>query len=147
MDVKWLEDFLALARTRSFSAAARERQVTQPAFSRRIRALEFWAGVPLVDRSSHPVAITAAGRKFRETAEEAIRLLDSARDDLRAGSDSARPTIAVTALHSLATGFFPRWLKDMQRGTGDFDSRLMASGYQSCLASISDGGYDFMLTF
>lgn len=107
MDVKWLEDFVALARTRSFSAAARERHVTQPAFSRRIRALESWAGVSLVDRSSHPIAITAAGRKFRETAEETIRMLGSARDDLRAGSDTVRPTVFVAALHTLATGFFP----------------------------------------
>ena len=39
MDHKWLEDFLALARERSFSRAAELRHVTQPQFSRRIRAL------------------------------------------------------------------------------------------------------------
>lgn len=147
MDVKWLEDFVALARTRSFSAAARERHVTQPAFSRRIRALESWAGVSLVDRSSHPIAITAAGRKFRETAEETIRMLGSARDDLRARSDTVRPTVFVAALHTLATGFFPHWLSEMQAKAGAFNSRLMASDYQSCIASISHGDCDFMLTF
>lgn len=147
MDIKWLEDFVALARTRSFSTAARERHVTQPAFSRRIRALESWAGVSLVDRSSQPIVITSAGRKFRETAEETIRMLGTARDDLRAGGDSARPTVFVTALHTLATGFFPRWLNEMQGGAGAFNSRLMASDYQSCIASLSDGDCDFMLTF
>ena len=40
MDHKWLEDFIALARERSFSRAAEQRHVTQPQFSRRIRALE-----------------------------------------------------------------------------------------------------------
>ena len=40
MDQKLLEDFLSLCRHRSFSHAAQERNVTQPAFSRRIRALE-----------------------------------------------------------------------------------------------------------
>ena len=40
MELKWLEDFVALAENGSFSKAAKARYVTQPAFSRRIRALE-----------------------------------------------------------------------------------------------------------
>ena len=40
LESKWLEDFSALAATRSFSQAAERRFVTQPAFSRRIRSLE-----------------------------------------------------------------------------------------------------------
>ena len=46
METKWLEDFLSLARTMNFSRSADERFVTQPAFSRRIKALEVWAGAP-----------------------------------------------------------------------------------------------------
>jgi len=37
-----------LAERRNFSRAAEARHVTQPAFSRRIRALEDWVGTPLV---------------------------------------------------------------------------------------------------
>jgi DNA-binding transcriptional LysR family regulator len=51
MDTKWLEDFHSLVETRSFSRAAQLRHVTQPAFSRRIHALEAWeltVGVRLV---------------------------------------------------------------------------------------------------
>ena len=40
METKWLEDFVSLAETRSFSRSAQLRHVTQPAFSRRIQALE-----------------------------------------------------------------------------------------------------------
>ena len=40
MDTDWLKDFLCLAGTRSFSQAAKERGLSQPAFSRRIQALE-----------------------------------------------------------------------------------------------------------
>ena len=54
METKWLEDFVSLAETRSFSRSAHLRHVTQPAFSRRIQALEAWAGIDLVDRSSYP---------------------------------------------------------------------------------------------
>ena len=61
METKWLEDFVSLAETRSFSRSAQLRHVTQPAFSRRIQALEAWAGTDLVDRSSYPTRLTAAG--------------------------------------------------------------------------------------
>ncbi|MCB2102451.1 MAG: LysR family transcriptional regulator, partial [Rhodobacterales bacterium] len=37
MELSWLEDFVALAETGSFSRAAERRNLTQPAFSRRIR--------------------------------------------------------------------------------------------------------------
>ena len=55
VDIKWLEDFLSLADSRSFSRSAHERHVTQPAFSRRIRALEAWAGYS--DRLLHGEAV------------------------------------------------------------------------------------------
>ena len=47
LESKWLEDFSALAATRSFSQAAERRFVTQPAFSRRIRSLEAALGLQL----------------------------------------------------------------------------------------------------
>ena len=60
MDTKWLEDFVSLAETRSFSRSAQLRHVTQPAFSRRIQALEAWAGTDLVDRSSYPTRFASS---------------------------------------------------------------------------------------
>ena len=60
-ETKWLEDFVSLAETRSFSRSAQLHHVTQPAFSRRIQALEAWAGTDLVDRSSYPTRLTLAG--------------------------------------------------------------------------------------
>ena len=51
MESKWLEDFVSLAETGSFSRSAALRHVTQPAFSRRIRSLEAWLGADLIDRS------------------------------------------------------------------------------------------------
>jgi DNA-binding transcriptional LysR family regulator len=54
MNLIWFEDFMALASTGNFSRAAEERHMTQPAFSRRIRALEEWLGVVLIDRRRTP---------------------------------------------------------------------------------------------
>ena len=61
LETKWLEDFVALAATRSFSQAAQRRFVTQPAFSRRIRSLEEALGLQLINRSRTPIELTEAG--------------------------------------------------------------------------------------
>ena len=96
MDTKWLEDFVSLAETRSFSRSAQLRHVTQPAFSRRIQSLEAWAGVPLVDRSCYPTKLTAAGNAFYPQALAILQSLHNSRAQLRnpeASPDAqARPT-------------------------------------------------------
>lgn len=47
MQLKWLEDLAALAQARSFTRAAELCHVTLPAFGRRIKAREAWAGRPI----------------------------------------------------------------------------------------------------
>ncbi|WP_315980682.1 LysR family transcriptional regulator [Aliamphritea spongicola] len=64
MEIRWLEDFIALARTRNFSRAADDRNVTQPTLSRRIKLVEEEMGVTLIDRNTLPLSLTAAGKCF-----------------------------------------------------------------------------------
>ena len=77
VETKWLEDFVSLAETRSFSRAAQLRHITQPAFSRRIQALEAWAGVDLVDRSAYPTRLTPAGQTLYGQALEILQSLQA----------------------------------------------------------------------
>jgi DNA-binding transcriptional LysR family regulator len=136
MDTKWLEDFVSLARTGSFSRSAQERHVTQSAFSRRIQSLETWVGVALIDRSRYPTSLTPEGQRFRETAEDMLRQLQDSRKALRSGAQPGRQTVAVAALHSLALTFFPSWLGQLQDRTGPFDSRLLPDEYHNCLQAV-----------
>lgn len=57
MELKWLEDLVALLEEKSFSKAAARRNITQSAFSRRIQSLEEWFGCQLVDRQSKPIKL------------------------------------------------------------------------------------------
>lgn len=52
IETKWLYDFLTLESCRHFSHAAEQRNISQPAFSRRIKALEEAIGVELFDRTT-----------------------------------------------------------------------------------------------
>ena len=59
MDLQTLEDLLALIETGSLSEAAARRYVSQPAFSRRVKAIELSLGRPVIDRSTRPIRPTA----------------------------------------------------------------------------------------
>ena len=99
MDTKWVEDFLCLAATRSFSRSANQRHSSQPAFSRRIQALEAWLGAELVDRSCNPPSLTPAGHAFRPLALGIVEQLHQARHTLRRGNGMAGvPTWRATHL-------------------------------------------------
>ena len=91
METKWLEDFVSLAETRSFSRSAQLRHVTQPAFSRRIQSLEAWVGVQLVDRSAYPTHLTPAGAALYAQALDLLQALHAARDPCRATVPDAPP--------------------------------------------------------
>jgi DNA-binding transcriptional LysR family regulator len=80
MNTKWAEDFLALVETRSFGRAATVRNSSPAAFSRRIQSLETWVGAELVDRSSSPLVLTAAGHSFRYIAVNIISQVNLAKN-------------------------------------------------------------------
>lgn len=148
LELKWLEDFLSLAETRSFSRSAGDRHVTQSAFSRRIRALEVWLGTELLDRSTFPITLTADGRQFRETAEETVRLITLARSQFRSRREGSKlPVLAVTALHALCLTFLPHWLTEIRRSVGPVASRVLPENFHTCVQALVEGGYDFLLTF
>jgi DNA-binding transcriptional LysR family regulator len=147
MDIKWIEDFLSLAATRNFSRSADHRNVTQPAFSRRIRALEAWTGAELVDRSTYPLTLTVAGKLFNDAASEALKLLNDARNQLRS-EQTAHNMLRVTAGHSLALSFFPEWLDGLNQGGGaDLSARITATNIHDSVLALSEGECDLLLCF
>jgi DNA-binding transcriptional LysR family regulator len=70
-----LQSFLRVAETGSFSAVAKERNVTQPAISRQVTALEEHLGTRLVQRTTQAVSLTEEGKELVGLAQE---LVDSA---------------------------------------------------------------------
>jgi DNA-binding transcriptional LysR family regulator len=145
MDLAWLEDFLKLAEEGSFSRAAQARNLTQPAFSRRIRALEEWVGATLVDRDTHRIALTEAGTAFRGLADDIVRRLALARDHVHEIDGAARGEIRVASTHALSTSFFPGWLRSI--GTAfDFGKiRLIADHMVACERLMLESKADFLL--
>jgi LysR family transcriptional regulator, hypochlorite-specific transcription factor HypT len=147
METKWLEDFVSLAETRSFSRSAQLRHVTQPAFSRRIQALEAWAGCDLVDRSSYPTRLTLAGQTLYAQSLEMLQALQSTRAMLRGHSTAAQDVIEFAVPHTLAFTFFPVWVSALRETFGPIKSRLIALNVHDAVMRLVEGGCDVLIAY
>ena len=147
METKWLEDFVSLAETRSFSRSAQLRHVTQPAFSRRIQALEAWAGADLVDRSSYPTRLTKAGETLYTQSLEMLQALQSTRAMLRGHSAAGQDVIEFAVPHTLAFTFFPAWVSSLREKFGPIKSRLIALNVHDAVMRLVEGGCDVLIAY
>ena len=155
METKWLEDFVSLAETRSFSRSAQLRHVTQPAFSRRIQALEAWAGIDLVDRSAYPTRLTPAGETLHAQALEVLDALQATRNMMRSHQAAGQDMIEFAVPHTLAFTFFPHWLMSLERGLGPdlhrnfggVKTRLTALNVHDAVLRLTEGGCDLLIAY
>lgn len=147
METKWLEDFVSLAETHSFSRSAQLRHVTQPAFSRRIQSLEAWAGTDLVDRSSYPTRLTPAGQTLYNQALELLHDLQATRSMLRAHRQAADDVITFAMPHSLTFAFFPAWMSALREQFKPIKTRLIALNVLDAVTQLAEGGCDILAAF
>lgn len=145
MDSAWLMDFVELAKGGNFSRAAEVRNVTQPAFSRRIKMLEEWAGATLVDRGSHPVELTDAGHQFLDHAVEILEKLNKARQMAQEVEQSSRTTLRFATTQVLSLSFFPKWLRTIASKFKIDGVHLTSGGLEPCEYDVLQGKSQFLL--
>jgi len=145
MNLTWLDDFLTLAETGNFSRAADERHMTQPAFSRRIRALEEWLGTDLFDRSSQPARLTEAGLWLRKTAPELLAQVARLPGEARAVAEANATTLRIAATHALSFSFLPGWLRGLETRTTVGAIRLLSDVMAHCEALLQQSQVQFVL--
>ena len=146
MQLSWLEDFIELARSRSFSRAAELRCVTHPAFGRRIKALEQWVGTTLVVRSQ-PLSLTPAGQLFLDAASHAVDVLSAARAQLEDRGDRPAQTLRLATGRTLARTFFPQWYESLQQRLGPFPVAVSTGGAQEVIFRLAAGEADLLVIY
>lgn len=151
METKWLEDFITLAQTKNFSKAANLRCVTQPAFSRRIQALEGWLGCELIDRGSYPTRLSQQGEVFYEQALTMLEQIRQARTIVRGGSLQSRLPIRLVVPHTLACSKAPYWISSLKAKLADrlpdLSFQLTASNVHDAVLYFTDGTCDFLVCY
>ena len=145
MDIKWLEDLVVLLEERSFTRAAQRRHVTQPAFSRRVRLLEEWLGVEIVDRSTKPVSILPIGLELEENVRDLVNRLYALRNRIQAQAHN-RERISFIAQHTLAMSLFPQLIGSIKALFPQTSYRVEPANNDDCELLFLRGG-DFLLGY
>lgn len=147
LETKWLEDFLALAELRNFSRAAQSRNVTQPAFSRRIRTLERTLKVDLIDRETTPITLTPAGRLFRTTARNLLQQMHEGLSQLQGQTGLGSQPLEFAAAHSLSVTLLPDLIRTMGKTENVMRSRVESIDVDLAVEALQEGRCDFLLAF
>jgi DNA-binding transcriptional LysR family regulator len=142
--LRQLRILAAVARHRSFTHAARELRLTQPAVSMQVKALEQLAGLPLLERLGREVSPTEAGAELLRHAHVALRALDDAEDALAAlrGLSAGRVSIAVV---STAKYFAPRLLALFSRAHPGVELKLAVNNRDAVIRLLVDNDVDLAL--
>ena len=128
MELKWLEDLLVLLEEKSVTRAAARRHVTQPAFSRRIRQLEAWLGVEILDRSTKPVSFRQTGLALEEGVRDIVSRLYALRNSVHESQDQ----ITFVAQHTLAISRFPSLIRRVKISLPEPSYRVVTANYEQC---------------
>ena len=145
MNLSWLDDFLTLAATGNFSRAADERHMTQPAFGRRVKALEEWLGTELFDRSSQPVRMTATGEWFYSVAQDLLAQVARVPGEARAVAEANSSSLRFAATHALSFTFMPGWLRGLETHTMGGTIQLESDMLQRCEALLEQSKVQFVM--
>ena len=111
--------FVSAARTKSFSASARELHITQQAVSRHIRSLEEELGYPLFFRNTQAVHLTRAGEKMLRYFEEREQLLSDVMEHFRSRQDA--PPLRIAWSQWLGA---PEWFRQAIRDFGEANPQI-----------------------
>jgi DNA-binding transcriptional LysR family regulator len=143
-DLRTLEVFTQVCELRSMTLAAQRLGMTQPAVSQAIRHLEDVLGVPLVDRRSRPLTLTAAGEWLTRTAGQVLQDARQIALTIRQFGEGRALRLRIGLVDSLSDPFVPAM---MRRLTPTVHYLSISSGLASTLrAGLIDRSLDLIIT-
>lgn len=146
MDMQWLDDVLVLLEERNLTRAAARRNITQPAFSRRIRSFEDWLGIDVLDRGKNRVDLSPA----LSANETEIRALANRLQDLRTKivhHDPESSTLSIAAQHAPVFSTFPDMALRAKAQFPAMKFRLRAGNLRDCVTMFLRGDTDMLLCY
>ncbi|MBZ9841187.1 LysR family transcriptional regulator [Mesorhizobium sp. CA5] len=147
MHPRLLKTFLAVARTRNVTRAAREVNLAQSSVSDQIQALETELGASLFTRSRQGLSLTPAGEALKPYAEELLALAGDARAAIDATRAGTAGTVSIGALETIASARLAGWLAGFRAGHPDIDIKLKIAGSGELLRRLGDGEIDVAFCF
>jgi LysR family nitrogen assimilation transcriptional regulator len=114
ISLRQLHYLVAVADAGSFSAAAAQTHVVQPALSRQIAMLEAEIGLRLLDRSRKGVTLTEGGVRLYNLARSMLERLGSIKTELRASEKRPAGVVNIALPPSVASMLVPRVVREIE---------------------------------
>jgi len=139
--LRQLKVFEAVARLRSFSRAAEELHLTQPAVSTQVRKLQEHAGLPLFEQLGKKIHLTPAGAQMLESSREIIQKFQEAEEAMAQfrGVSGGRLNVSVI---SAGDYFFPRLLVEFAQRHADVSFNFGVVNREELLEQLKDNQTD-----
>jgi LysR family transcriptional regulator, regulator for genes of the gallate degradation pathway len=145
MDIRDLEEFLAVVEHGSILGAAEQRGLAQPALSRRMRAFEETLGVQLLTRSSQGVTTTVYGSLLERHARLVLRDRQQALDELQALRDGVEGHARVGVAPALS-GLLPSAIERLSKERSGLTFSVVEGTYDSLVQHLRSGEIDGAFT-
>ena len=142
MDLHLLRSFREVARERSFTAAAKNLLLTQPAVSQQVKALETEVGERLLDRSGREVRLTAAGEILLEATDRVLALLDDAARRVKETRTADQGTVTIACGDTVALYLLPPVLSEFRTRFPRADVTVKNHSSREIVELILTGGAD-----
>lgn len=143
MKLRHLEAFLTVAQSGTISAAARARNVSQPALSKTISELETLLGAQLFERTGRRAVLTPAGEAFRRHALSSLQSLEAGVRVLKGGART--DVVKVGVLPTVASGLFPTAALEFSRLRPDARIAVITGPNRYLIERMRSGGLDLVV--
>jgi LysR family transcriptional regulator, carnitine catabolism transcriptional activator len=138
--------FREVAKTRSYTSAARHMNLSQSTLSRSVSQLERTLGVTLLQRDTRNVVITAEGEEFLKVADQLIDTLTLGLERFDRYANAQLGTLALATLASFAASVLPRLLSAFFRGNEGLDFHLADGGHDDVLRLLDQGTVEVVIS-
>lgn len=146
MDITTFRTFLAAAATGSFAGAAQRVNASPSSVTERIKQLEHHLGARLFERDKRGCRLTAAGRKFEASAQQAVRAWDIARHEVSLPEEFTQ-SVAFGGQYALWPSMLTNWLGDVCAQMPHIAFRATAGASARLNRELADGFLDIAVMY
>lgn len=146
MRLEWIEDILAVLKTGSFKQAAEQRCLSQSAFSRRIKTIEDYVGVSLIDRTRKPAQLNVTLHDEQARLEQLAAEMRNLLYELRQRERRARRRVVVVGQHATIVAVAPALIRKMVSDV-EVEIELRSANRAECFFALATNQADLALVY
>ena len=145
MNSRQIQYAVILSEMKNFSEAAEKLNISQPALSKQIIALENELDVKLFDRSINPLALTAAGEFFIEKSKKLLFEEDVLLKSLEKYKTGEKGKLVIGAVPFRSSYMMPKLIREIKERFPEIKVELSEYGLSVLEKGLLEGEYDFAI--